>query len=76
MYNGVNTYTASITVASTITGSTLTGSCTGTVVVSNAPINGMCNATMINQIFYTGNLPNTADLCSTGTLTGLTQTST
>ena len=74
-YNGVNTYIATITVASTITGSTLTGSCTGEVLVSNAPINGECNSTMNNQTFYTGSLPSTGSLCTVGTLTGLTQTS-
>ena len=35
----------------------------------------MCNATITNQTYYTGNLPATNLLCSTGTLTGLTQTS-
>ena len=31
---------------------------------------------MVNQTFYTGNLPATGTLCSTGTLTGLVQTPT
>ena len=29
---------------------------------------------MINETFYTGNLPATGTLCSVGTLTGLTET--
>ena len=31
---------------------------------------------MVNETFYTGNLPATGTLCSVGTLTGLTETST
>ena len=42
----------------------------------DTPINGVCTATMVNQTYYTGNLPATTGLCATGNLTGLTQTST
>jgi hypothetical protein len=46
---------------------------------ANNPIvvtNGQCNATMVNQTYYTGNLPATTGLCASGNLTGLTQTMT
>jgi len=46
-----------------------------TVVTELIPENGSCNATMNGQTYYTGNLPTTDLLCNTGTLTGLTQTS-
>lgn len=42
----------------------------------DTPVNGLCTATMINQTYYTGNLPAITELCATGNLTGLTQTAT
>ena len=36
----------------------------------------MCNISITNMTYYTGNLPSTNDLCTSGTVVGLTQTST
>jgi len=47
----------------------LTTSCSGSVVVTNAPIDGLCNATTENTIYYTGTAPTA--LCSSGTASGL-----
>ena len=64
------------TISNPYTGSGET--CTTIVTVSNpvVPTNGVCSATMNNQTYYTGNLPNTGDLCTAGIVTGLTQTMT
>ena len=75
IFNTVGTFPISVTMSNALSGA-VSVTCTGLVTISNAPINGVCSATMNNQIYYTGNLPNTGDLCTAGIVTGLTQTMT
>ena len=74
IFNAVGTFPLSVTMSNALSGA-VSVTCTGVVSISNAPINGVCNALMTNQTYYTGNLPATGSLCTAGTLTGLTQTS-
>ncbi|HNG97311.1 MAG TPA: hypothetical protein PLW93_03500, partial [Candidatus Absconditabacterales bacterium] len=74
-FNTAGIYSFLYTLTNPLSG-LLIATCTGDLTVTNAPITGMCNATIINQTYYTGNLPATGTLCSSGTLTGLTQTTT
>ena len=74
--NALGTYTFSYVLNNPYSGALVSSACTATVTVVATPINGVCNSTITNQTYYTGNLPTTGNLCSTGDLTNLTQTST
>ena len=68
IFNNVGSFPISVTMSNALSGA-VSVTCTGVVTVSNAPVNGQCNATMNNQTFYTGSLPSTGSLCTVGTLT-------
>jgi len=48
--------------------------CSGSVVVADAPVDGLCNMATENTIYYTGTAPTA--LCSSGTATGLSYNNT
>ena len=75
-FNTLGTYTFSYVLSNPYSGALVSNTCTATVTVTAAPITGVCNATITNQTYYTGNLPATGTLCTAGTLTNLIQTTT
>lgn len=48
--------------------------CTGSVLITDAPIDGLCAYT--GQSFYTGSVPDSGTRCSVGTPTNINQTAT
>jgi cysteine-rich repeat protein len=76
--NTLGTYSFTYVLANPYSGALVSSTCTATVTVVATPITGICNNTITNQTYYTGNaqLSNTGNLCTIGDLTNLTQTST
>lgn len=46
----------------------IVASCTGNLVVNSLPITGACNVGVMTGSYYTGSLPSTGSLCSSGSL--------
>ena len=76
--NTLGTYSFTYVLNNPYSGALVSSTCTATVTVVATPITGICNNTITNQTYYTGSaqLSNTGNLCTAGTLTNLTQTST
>gem|GEM_PF-3611630 len=72
-YGTAGNYTVTLSIQSTISGSTLTGQCTGIVQVGTS-VNAQCNTSVMTG-YYSGvnTLPSQSILCTVGSLYGLSQ---
>ena len=67
-FNNIGTYIFNYTLVNpSATGFNTT--CSGQVVITNTPVDGMCNATTESTLWYIGSTP--SPLCTSGTATGL-----
>lgn len=66
-FNNTGVYSFIYQLSNPLSGS-IVASCTGNLVVNPFPITGACNVNIMSGSYYTGSLPSTGSLCSSGTL--------